>query len=222
MNMDNVIVLGDSFCSSADYWPSHLARLINRRLVCYTDGSGQSWWDARNWLTSLDSKILDNADIMVFVHTNSDRIPSTNKSLGLIDHSATPVTEADRSIQLYYKHIHDPEFLNWGQQQWFKEISTMYNRKQLVHLHSFQWSMRNSHHLIGLNVITDLATLSLNELGATTLSLVNDQRPNHLNESNNQVLASQLAMAINKQRTGNCALDVDKFQQKTRKWLDSY
>jgi len=220
--MDNIIVLGDSFCSSADHWPAYLAGLTNHQLVCYTDGAGQSWWDARNWLTGLDPKILDNADIMVFVHTNSDRIPSTNKNLGRIDHSATPVTEADQSIQLYYKYIHDPEFLDWAQQQWFKEISTVYSSKQLVHLHSFKWSMKNSHHLLGLNITTDLAALSLNELGSTTLSLVNDQRPNHLNEINNRVLASQLAMAINKQHIGNCALDVDEFQQKTRKWLDSY
>jgi len=220
--MNNIIVVGDSFCSSESHWPTKLAELVDRKLICYTDGAGQSWWDARNWLTRLDTKIIDSSDIIVFVHTNSDRIPSSNKTLGRINHSAEPVTEVDRSINLYYKYIHDPEFLQWAQQQWFNEISKMYSNKQLVHLHSFRWSIDSSYLLSGLNVTTDLAALSLNELGATELVLIEDTRPNHLNEYNNQELAKQLAMLINHSHTGNCALNIDKFQQKTIRWLDNY
>ena len=220
--MKNIIVLGDSFCSSADHWPGMLAKAVDRNLICYTDGSGQSWWDARNWLTQLDADTVDNADVMVFVHTNSDRIPTSDKSLGLIDHSAAPTTDMARSISLYYKYIHDPRFLNWAQQQWFKEISATYGHKQLVHLHSFRWTQSNSYLLSGLNITTDLAALSLNELGSTKLSLIFENRPNHLNSSNNQALATQLASLVNGQQTGNCALEVDKFQQKTLRWFDNY
>ena len=216
--MKNIIVLGDSFCSSADQWPTMLANAVSRNLVCYTNGSGQSWWDARNWLTQLDANILDNTDIMVFVHTNSDRIPSSNRSLGLVDHSATPVTEIEQSISLYYKYIHDPKFLNWAQQQWFKEIAQMYAANRVVHLHSFPWSV----HLLefGVNVVTPLAALSLNELGKTNFDLFNDTRANHFNAANNQALATELSHLINNYCPGSAVLDHNKFEQRVLQWLD--
>lgn len=217
--MNNVIVLGDSYCSTIEGWPQTLSKLIGRNLVCFTQGAGQSWWTARNWLLELDQSIIDQCDVMVFAHTNADRIPTSNTIIGHINHCAPAATEQEKSIQLYYKYIHDPLFLRWAQQQWFKEISTMYGQKYLVHLHCFPWTLGDRHLLSGLNLTTNLTALSLNELGAKEFGLYNDHRPNHFSEHNNAVLAMQLADLIQCQATGDNQLDHTKFQQKTLDWL---
>lgn len=217
--MNNLIVVGDSYCSNAQQWPGLLANSLNRNLVCYTDGAGQSWWTAKMWLHSLEKEIVDNCDVIVFAHTNADRIPTSNSMIGHINHRAPATTEQEKSIQLYYKYIHDPLFLRWAQQQWFQEISTMYGQKYLVHLHCFPWTLGDRHLLSGLNLTTNLTALSLNELGATEFGLYDDHRPNHFSEHNNAVLAMQLTDLIQRQATGDHQLDHTKFQQKTLDWL---
>lgn len=217
--MKNLIVLGDSFCSNSMFWPSYLANALERNLICYTNGAGQSWWDARHWLEHLDENLLDDCDIMVFAHTNADRIPSTNRELGLINHSVPPTTEIEKSIHLYYKYIHNQNFLHWAQQQWFREISRTYGQKYLVHLHCFPWTLEYRHHLQGLNITTNLTALSLNEIGSKEFALYSDDRPNHLNEYNNEVLAIQLSDLIKKRIVGDHELDHQRFQQKTLDWF---
>jgi hypothetical protein len=215
----NIIIVGDSFCSNDRYWPTQLAALTERNLICYTDGAGQSWWDARTWLQALDPAQIKKADIMVFAHTNADRIPTDNKKLGTINHSSRSKNELEKSVELYYRHVFHRPFMSWAQQQWFKEIKSLYGRKQLVHLHCFPWTQSYSHLLTGLNITGNLTALSLNELGAQDLTqLFDDQRPNHLNQHNNTELATQLAQLINSGARGNHALDSARFQQATQKW----
>lgn len=217
--MKNIIISGDSFCSDASGWPSALAQILDRRLICYTEGSGQSWWAAREWLVGLDLEELAACDIMIFLHTNADRIPTANTMIGRVDHSATPESELELAIKAYHRHIHDPAFLRWAQQSWFKEISEVYSQKYLVHLHCFPWTLEYRNHLHGLNVITNLTALSLNEIGAARFSLYHDDRSNHLNQHNNHALANQLAEFIKQRIVGDYALDHRQFQQKTLEWL---
>lgn len=218
----NIIVVGDSFCSSAEHWPQSLADQLDLNLICYTDGAGQSWWDARNWLQGLPAEQINNTEVMVFAHTNAERIPTTDKELGKIDHSAPAKTEIETAIKLYYKYIFEPQFMHWTQQQWFQEIGRLYGNKRLVHLHCFPWTLELSTLLTGINVTTCLTALSLNELGAEQMTLYNDHRPNHLNKHNNHVLASQIAELIRSGRSGSCSLDISKFQQVTQRWFDAW
>jgi hypothetical protein len=222
LSKKNIIVVGDSFCSSALHWPTTLAELLDLNLLCYTDGSGQGWWDARSWIMNLDPEQIDLAQVIVFVHTTGDRIPTDNKDLGKIDQSVPAVTEQQQAVQLYFRHIHHLPFLQWAQQQWFAEISRVFGHKQLVHLHSFPWSVPYSDLLTGLNITPDLASLSLNELGAHRIELFGDQRPNHFNDYNNLVLARQLYRLIKKNAQGNHKLNISEFHQATRKWLQPW
>ena len=216
----NLIVVGDSFCSAAEHWPAELAKHLDLQLICHTQGAGQSWWDARTWLQNLSTNQIDCASVMIFAHTNAERIPTDNKQLGRIDHSAPATTETAKAIQLYFKHVFCPPFLSWAQQQWFKEISETYGHKKLVHLHCFPGTLNHSALLKGLNVTTVLTALSLNELGSKEFALYNDMRPNHLSAKNNTVLAQQLADLIERNVTGNHSLNIDQFDQTTSEWFD--
>jgi len=159
--MNNIIVAGDSFCSSSTGWPELLAQRLNLTLINHGQG-GQPWWNVRNFLNNIDEKTLTNTEVMVFVHTNAGRIPTNNTQIGQVDHSAEPVTELDKAIQLYHKYIHELAFLNWAQQQWFLEINQRWAHKKIVHLHSFPWSLDHGKLLTGLNISTNLCSISLN------------------------------------------------------------
>lgn len=216
--MKNLIVVGDSFSSYDKGWPRILAKELNLNLVCYGAG-GQPWWDARNFITNLAPSILENAEIIVFAHTNAERLPTLNKDIGKINHYKKPETEIESAIQLYYKYINEPNFLIWAQEQWFEEIARTWRHKKLCHLHCFPWSVSISKSLTGLNVTTNLAALSLNEIGATEFNLFNDSRKNHFNEHNNTQLGLQLAEQLKNYNNRTVELDVSKFDQLTNYWL---
>jgi hypothetical protein len=216
--MKNIIVVGDSFCASAGGWPNILAQRLNLTLINHGQG-GQPWWNIRNFLNTIDEETFTNCDAMVFVHTNAGRIPTSNSQIGLVNHSAEPKTEIDKAIQLYYKYIHEPEFLNWAQQQWFLEINQRWAHKKIVHLHSFPWSLDYGKSLPGIKISTNLCSISLNELGAYKFELFNDKRPNHLNDRNNNELACQLSNLIQNYIQQTVQLDTDAFDLKITRWF---
>ena len=216
--LKNIIVVGDSFCASSAGWPSMLAQRLDLTLINHGQG-GQPWWNTRNFLNNINELTLTNTDVIVFAHTNAGRIPTGNTQLGLIDHSIAPKTEMDNAIQLYYKYIHEPEFLNWAQQQWFLEINQRWGYKKIVHLHSFPWSTEYGKLLLGLNIVTNLCSISLNELGVDKLELFNDKRANHLNDHNNSELACQLSTLIVNYTQQTVQLDTGAFKLKTTRWF---
>ncbi len=207
-------VVGDSFCSAPHAWPQQLANQLGLDLDCWGQGGG-SWWVARDYL---QKHPVGPDDVVVLVHTNADRIPSLDPDLVCFDHSAEPTNELETSVKLYYKYIHDPKFMAWAQQAWFQEIARVYANNRIVHLHSFPWSV----HLpeSGVNVVTALAALSLNELGKDNFDLFADSRPNHFNAVNNQELANQLAKFVQNYRPGPVQLDHTRFEQRVLHWLD--
>lgn len=217
--MKNLIVAGDSFCSDPSGWPRVLANELDLNLICHGSG-GQPWWNVRNFITQLTPATIDCAEFIVFAHTNAERIPTLNEQIGQIDHSRRPETETESAIQLYYKYIHEQEFISWAQQQWFREIARVWGHKKLCHLHCFPWTLSNSDLLSGLNITTNLTALSLNELAATEFRLVGDQRVNHFNPHNNHELGSQLADLLKDYKSQSVALDVGRFDQATSRWLD--
>lgn len=215
----NLIVVGDSFCSTASGWPQLLADQLNLNLICHGLG-GQPWWDAREFMGTLSLADLEKTETIVFVHTNADRIPSDNKVLGTIDHSATPNTEIEKAVQLYFKYIHNTGFLHWAQRQWFLEINHRWSNKKICHLHSFPWSVTNGEILSGLNVTTNLCSISLNELGSREFTLFNDIRNNHFNEYNNSILAEQLAKLLAHYKQQKVSLNTDLFDLRTTHWFN--
>ena len=196
-----------------------LAQRLNLTLINHGQG-GQPWWNARNFLNNVNELTLTNTEVIVFAHTNAGRIPTSNTQLGLVDHNIEPKTEMDNAIQLYYKYIHEPEFLNWAQQQWFLEINQRWGHKKIVHLHSFPWSTEYGKSLLGINIVTNLCSISLNELGVDKLELFNDTRANHLNDHNNSELACQLSTLIVNYTQQTVQLDTDTFDLTTTRWFD--
>lgn len=217
--MKNIIIVGDSFCASENGWPGMLSQRLGLTLINHGQG-GQSWWNVRNFLTNVNEEIIANTEVIVFVHTNAGRIPTNNTQLGIIDHSAEPKTEIEKAVQLYHKYIHEPEFLNWAQQQWFLEINQKWGHKKNVHLHSFPWSVDYGKSLLGLNILTNLCSISLNELGTDKFELFNDQRINHLNDYNNNELACQLSTLIQNYAQQNVELDTNAFDLKITQWFN--
>jgi hypothetical protein len=215
----NLIVVGDSFCSSAEGWPSALADRLGLNLICHGIG-GQPWWNAREFLIGLPDQNIEQAEHLVFVHTNAERIPTNDIQIGMVDHSNLTLADIDQAVKLYYKYIHNHEFLIWAQQQWFFEISQRWGHKKITHLHAFPWSLHRNNLPVGLNVITNLCSISFNEIAADQFTLINDQRPNHLNYHNNQELARQLAHHLNQHTNTSVELDSTLFDLKTTKWFD--
>lgn len=219
MQLNNLIVVGDSFCANPTGWPQQLATLLNLKLISFGQG-GQPWWKVKKFLDSLPSADVDQAEYLVFVHTNADRIPTSDRRLGLIDHSKEATTELEKAIQLYFKYIHDPSFSVWAQQQWFAEINQRWGNKKICHLHSFPWSINHSKILSGLNVTTNLCSISLNELGLDKFELYGDDRLNHLNKHNNQTLANQLFELLTDYKQQKVNLNTDLFDLKTTRWFN--
>lgn len=218
--MQYLIVAGDSFCACNAGWPGHLAHELNLKLVQYGKG-GEHWWGVRNFLNGLNSDVLDNCAAIVLAHTNADRMPNLNAELGKIDKTNTnPATDIEKSVYYYYKHIHDPAFMFWAQQAWFKELAIKFANKKIVHLHSFPWTVSLSNLLTGTTVTPSLMSISLNELGLESISLFNDMRLNHLNKANNKELTRQLASLITNYTPGSTTLDLTKFEQLTNHWKD--
>lgn len=187
-----LLCLGDSFCASPNGWPSHLANLLDADFISHGIG-GQSWYNIADWMDRHPDDVAQ-ADIIVFAHTNAERIPTRNIEIGKVDHSKVPANEIEHAIHLYYKHIHCTNFLHFAQKLWFKHITDTFSDKTLVHLHCFPGhSVEADSLLTGVSIQPPLIELSMLEKDARTF---NDQRKNHFSDENNRWLAEQIFHAI--------------------------
>ena len=190
-----LLCLGDSFCASPSGWPSHLANLLDADFMSHGLG-GQCWYNIVDWMGRHPDDVAQ-ADIIVFAHTNAERIPTSNVEIGKFDHSKVPETEIEHAVHLYYKHIHCDNFLHFAQKLWFKHITDTLGDKTLVHLHCFPGhSVEADSLLSGISIQPPLVEISMMEKDAT---LFNDQRKNHFSDVNNLRLAKQIAHAIHTQ-----------------------
>lgn len=216
--MKNIIITGDSFCyDQTSAWPRQLADLLRLNLVGQ-GFSGGHWWACRDYLKKLTDQIIDNTEVMLFVHTNANRIPTSDPNLVQGDPN-TKNTEPEQAVYLYHKYISDILFAEWAQQRWFEEITQTWGHKRLCHLHAFPWTTPYENLLSGLIVQPNLAALSLNELGTEEFSLIADTRSNHFNTHNNQALAQELARMISQNFTGTHQLNLCNFEKRTTRWL---
>ena len=218
--MKNLIVVGDSFCSAATAWPGQLTDLLKVELICQ-GFPGSSWWPVRQFLMNIDQQKIDNAEAIIFCHTDTTRLLNTKLHQGKFSrHNLDTSDEEQLAVKLYYKYVFDETFAYWTEQMWFNEVSTKFGNLKLIHLHCFPWSLKHMHLLRGLNIQPNLTALSLNEIDDDPFILSVDARHNHLNEFNNRELARQLSEIIKNYSGDSVQLDIDKFQLKTKKWFD--
>ena len=217
--MKNLIVVGDSFCASPG-WPQELARLLDLNLIV-AGFPGQHWWSYRHFLDqTLEDKDLNNAEVIVFAHTFTERIPHLDPEIALCNKFDTnPKTEIGKAVQLYYKYLENAPYAEWAEEKWFEEINKKYSsRFKTVHLHVTHksWEIRNL--LGGMQVYPNLTALSLDEVGVDDISF-DDKRDNHFSNQNNLILAKQLSSLITDYTETERTLDVDQFGLKTKKWI---
>lgn len=228
--MEHIVIVGDSFCQhdQSDSWTRILADKLNMKLESKGTQSG-SFWDARDFLKI---SVTDNTNIIVIAHTDFSRIPSAEwygisrelfSNLSKPELSALNQAAANAKNQ-YYKHLYVPEFHKWAQKLWFKEFSDVYKKYKLINLHCFPSSWTNRHLLNGINIGPSLSAISLNEIGASDMSILGHDRGrlNHFNLKNNAVLADQLYNLISNFNEGDAYMDISAFDQKTTKWTDEW
>jgi len=209
--MKNIIIVGDSFCSSANGWPSILAETLNLRLIL-NGSAGMHWWATHEFLDKLSQKDKDDCEVIIFAHTLYTRIPSS------MNFEVLASSEMKQAVKLYKKYIFNNNFLRWAEIQWYKEISAQWSHIKLINLHSFPFSAPRIEYLDGVNVLPNLAAISLNEIDMQQGEMISDTRLNHLSETNNLVLAEQLCDIIGNYKCGITNLDVSKFTQITDRW----
>lgn len=214
--MKNIIIVGDSFCACDAGWPGTLSNMVQLKLL-HCGLPGQHWWGNAVFLDSLSQEDIDNCSVIIIVHTSGQRIPN-HSNLELRGVLPDYAREIPLAKSLYYKYIHDGEFLDWAQKQWFRQISEQWKHTKLIHLHAFSFSLDNSRYLGGVNVFPTLTSISVNEVGDPTAAYENDIRLNHLNAHNNNEMALQLFDIIQNYQIGEVHLDIAKFDQLTDKW----
>ena len=216
---DRLVIVGDSFCSQVEAWPTFLADSLDMDLVC-RGFPGQPWWPTRQFLHDLDYKgELKNCKVMIFCHTEGSRIATDNEEVGLVNHHDLDFSvEIERAVGLHFKYIHSFEFLLWAQRAWFKEINETWPDAYKIHLHCFRGSWLFRDLLDGVHMWPDLATISFNELPPGASQLVQDPRGNHFSDHNNAELARQLHDIIKNRPMGELEFDLDRFQVQTRQW----
>lgn len=220
--MSNIIIVGDSFCEQTG-WGEILAQQLDCNLFRRGFG-GHSWWSTRQTLLNeISDDFLSQTEYIVFCHTSGSRILKQDENIARLDfNNKADTREIVTAVRLYYKYIYDDQVAEWTQEQWFKEISETYYKKfKLIHLHCFPWSWNKRHLLKGMNVGPNLASISLNEMGANSESqLAFCGRNNHLNEVNNIALGKELFRLISNYTEEDMYLDLHQFEQKTNKWTN--
>jgi hypothetical protein len=218
--LKNIIIVGDSFCTTPNFWPRLLAKSLDMNLINFGLAGG-SWWSVKSFLERLSPEHIDNCEIIVFVHTNAQRIPTTAEEINQVNFSNLESNnESNRAIGLYYKYIHNEMFLSWAQLKWFEEINHQWDNIKVVHLFSFPQNQK--YVLNGMKVSPSLAAISLDEIASKDGSLVNDKRPNHLSRSNNNQLAQQLFQLISNYQIGEVNLDISKFNLLSNQWIQKW
>jgi hypothetical protein len=221
--MKNIIVVGDSFCSSPDGWPGMLADMLGLKMINFGD-PGAHWWTQLYFLnTEITSEDIDNTEVIVFCHTEMNRMPTRNREVTTVNRMNKKFfnNDVDKAVELYYKYISDWKFLDWAQDKWFEDISDKWSHiPKVVHLHSFPWSLNKTDLLQGMNVSPSLASLCLNEVDAKLASEIPITTANHFSDVNNLVLAKEIKRLIDSYIEESVEFDVSKFDQKTDKWLD--
>jgi len=192
-----------------------LAQRLNLNLIC-NGTSGQHWWATRNFLKTINQEQWNATQVIVFVHTFVNRIPNLDPKLAQVNFSKlNPDKEIDSAVGLYYKYIHNDEFLTWAQQAWFAEINQQWTRPVTIHLHGFDQSLNFCDQLTGKHMVPDLTSLSLLEAGTKDIWILQADynRVNHFTEDNNQILAEQIYNIV-EQADGKYQFDLTKFNFK--------
>lgn len=202
----NLLIVGDSFCEHAQYWPAYTAWLLgySPEHVYVSGQPGASWWPVRGQLLNkLKSSFKDNLTQIIIIHPNPGRIITghdvlrENQAIVLpYKFDNTAFSESLITSSLYYKYIVDHDFHRWAEQSWFKELNDAVGDIPILHLFTTDTSIDNANLLQGKKVLQPLTKMSL-DVGPTRADLGRDQGlPNHFTLKHNRVFGRQIAEII--------------------------
>jgi len=178
---------------------------------------GKSWWYSWSKFQKDWGSSLDQLEAIVFTHTDSSRINSAiSEDFPLMSSKFVNPGSMARINEDHFKYIHDQDFNEWAQEQYFKVLKEKFNNIKTVHFHCYDFSVRKSHLLPGVVFTTSLIQVSIGEqLGSKDqiAKAFGDGRPNHLNSYNNQVLADVIIQALDNYMPGEYELPLEKFDQ---------
>jgi hypothetical protein len=221
-SFNKIIIVGDSFCASRHYkdqyaWPVVLAKLLNCSLLGRGHG-GCAWWSSKLDLSSLKE---DSAtSILIVVHTDSNRLPNahaipvnTGQVFADSDNQVPGATELDAwpgirkvATSFYTSELFCPEFYEWAQQAWIKELDADTEFYATIHIPAFDSvnlsCVKNGIFVIPGPNLRSLRALSEREIGKTNWVGI-DARSNHFTDANNVNLAKALASIISKLQPGD-------------------
>jgi len=157
MTRNDVLIVGDSFCSSRSedwHWPQIFTleltgAIVKDKIVPRGFGfNGASWWSSRNRIVKeLNSQI---PKVAIFLHTEPLRIPS-DKDWGInyrsvelqtihqTDTDDIPMTD-DFALagKLYYEQLISFNFHEWAVNQWFLELDNLSQSiEKVIHIYCF-------------------------------------------------------------------------------------
>jgi hypothetical protein len=157
MNWNDVLIVGDSFCSARSedwHWPRiftlELTGLIVKdKIVPRGKGfNGASWWSSRNCILKELKRQIPK--IAIFLHTEPLRIPSDKdwginyRSVELKKIHTTDSMDEDMSEdfalagKLYYEQLISFGFHEWAVLQWFKELDELTQSiEKVIHIYCF-------------------------------------------------------------------------------------
>lgn len=149
MTHNDILIIGDSYAENqgTGMWPN----LLCERLTGHSGGmprgrgfGGGSWWAVRNLLL----KELANhvPQVLILVHTDPYRLPDAHGysismkwavTAGLnTDNLYTPqqLEEKGQASKAYYEHLFFPEYHDWAQLAWFREVDTIIEQHQIPYV----------------------------------------------------------------------------------------
>ena len=155
MNWQDILIVGDSFCSDRSehwHWPqiftAKLTDIEFRNTIRGKGFNGASWWSARK-LTIKELKD-STPKVAVFCHTEPLRLPHDQdwginyRSVELemihkTDSVDIPMSEDfAQAARLYYQHLISIEFHEWAAKQWFLELDSLVKPiEKVIHLYCF-------------------------------------------------------------------------------------
>jgi hypothetical protein len=217
-----LLILGDSFCEHAQYWPAEVATALGYSTdQCHVSGqAGASWWPVRQHLQYFihnRKTVMQQLSQMIIVHPNPARINTSSEAIRAnnaiplpFKFNNTDFAEPQLASSLYYKYINDYDFHLWAEHNWFQELNTVVGTRPVLHLFATANSFDNAKILTGTKVLHSLTELSL-AVNPSRTHLGNDAKlPNHFTQAHNRVFARQLVQILQGQRKD---FDPEGFKQ---------
>jgi hypothetical protein len=204
---DSVFIIGDSFCYDRKkdwHWPLRLSANLSMKNLG-TGFRGFSWWKVRDeFFKFFSHKEMENCSIIIFCHTEKDRIWHKEKPYraGIFD--IDPVTmksieipilkEEITAVELYYKYIYDSEFHSWTKKKWYEELVTIFSdkkfqNKKIIHLNCFSDG-------IDMSILANENSVVF-ELPLNNYNRIQIPGDNHMTKEENENLADKLTAVIN-------------------------